>query len=244
MSPALANFVFEAVNFLLLAAALGWVLFTPVRRALDAEQERHASDERESQRLRAEAQSLAEEARTTWEAMAREVDERRKEILLAAQREASNLIEEVRKTQRNEREALERELTAKRDADAAALAETVGRLAAESVRRLLDTLSGPSLDSALVRAACAELEALPAEARESAVVESARALEAEARKALERALGCAFQERIVNELGAGVRVSTPAGQVDATAASVARRAARAVRALDSEVAATGETNSA
>ena len=39
MSPTLANFIFETVNFLLLAAALGWVLYKPVRHALDAEQD-------------------------------------------------------------------------------------------------------------------------------------------------------------------------------------------------------------
>ncbi len=74
MSSALANFLFEAANFLLLAAALGWLLFKPVRRALDAERARHAREEDESKRLRAEAEVLAREARSAREAADREND--------------------------------------------------------------------------------------------------------------------------------------------------------------------------
>jgi len=234
VSPALANFLFEAANFLLLAAVLGWLLFKPVRRALDAERARHTQEEEEAKKLRSEAESLAKEARAARESSAKELDEHRREVLAAAQREASRLLEDARKTQLAERRALEQELKTLRDAEATALAETVGRIAAESVRRLLETLNGPSLDLALVRAACAELEALPSEARRSALVEGARPLEAEARRLLEDVLGEGFRERIVDELGAGVRVTTLAGEVDATALSLARRASQAVSALGAE----------
>ena len=37
MSPDLATFLFELVNFALLAGGLGWLFFRPVRKALDAE---------------------------------------------------------------------------------------------------------------------------------------------------------------------------------------------------------------
>ena len=47
MAPWVANFLFEAVNFLLLAGALGWLFFRPVRTALDAERERRAKEEAE-----------------------------------------------------------------------------------------------------------------------------------------------------------------------------------------------------
>ena len=47
---------------------------------------------------------------------------------------------------------------------------------------------------------------------------------------MERALGTTFEQRVVSELGAGVRVTTAAGQIDATALSVARQAASAVSA--------------
>ncbi|MHB8416545.1 MAG: hypothetical protein ACYDCL_00610 [Myxococcales bacterium] len=231
MSPTLANFIFEAANFLLLAAALGWVLFKPVRRALDAERARHAEEAAAGVRLRSEAEALAQQAHAAREAAELEVAERRREAAAAAQQEAARLLEEARKAQALERLAMEAERKSSQAEQADALAETVGRIAAEAVRGLLETLKGPPLDIALVRAACEELAGLPAAAREAALVESARPLGPEARELLARALGRAFDERVVGELGAGVRVTTPAGQVDATAAAIAQRAARTVAGL-------------
>lgn len=229
MSPALTNFVFEAANFLLLAAVLGWVLFKPVRRALDAERDRHDQQLEESKRLRAEAATLASEARTAKEAALREADERRRESLDAAKREAAAIVESARQAQLAERRRLEQELAVQRRAEAAGMADTVGWIAAESVRNLLRALDGPPLDAALVRAARAELDQIPRQARGAAVVECARPLDAEARAALQAVLDPGFQERIVRELGAGVRVTTAAGQVDASAVALARRAALAVK---------------
>lgn len=234
MSPALANFLFEAANFLLLAAALGWLLFKPVRRALDAERERHEREVQEGRRLRDEAEALAREATAAREASRLEASRRREEILAAAKREVAALLEEAKRAQALERRSLERELQREREAQAAALAETVGRIAADSVARLLDALNGPSLDAALVRGACDELRALPSAARGAALVEAARPLDAASRALLEGALGGGFEERRVRELGAGVRVTTSAGQVDATAAALARRAARALSAAGAE----------
>lgn len=231
MSPMLANFLFEAVNFLLLAAALGWILFKPVRRALDDERQQREKEDQEAKRLRAEAESLADKARAAHKELDEELQEHRQEILVAARKEASKLLEEARKRQRHERQVLERELNATRESEALALAETIGRVAAEAVRQLLEVLSGPSLDTALIRAACTELEKIPVELRGSALVESARALDDEARKLLEDTLGHAFEGRVVGELGAGVRVTTRGGQVDATATSIARRAGRSVSSL-------------
>ena len=228
MSPALANFIFEAANLLLLSAALGWLLFKPVRRALDAERERHQQDVDEGERLRQEAEALVIEALAAQQKAGDEIDQRRQQILDAAEREASTLLQEARRTQHSERVALGEELDSMRDAEALALVDTVGQLAAASVRRLLDVLDGPSIDLALIRAACMELEAVATQATGSTEVECARPLDAEARGLLEAALHGTFRERVVAELGAGVRVTTPAGQVDATSTSIARHAGRMV----------------
>lgn len=231
MSPTLANFLFEVGNFLVLAGVLGWLLFKPVRRTLDVERDRHEQQEAESNRLRAEAESLVAEARAARQKTDHEVDQRRKQILETAEKEASLLLQEARKTQHSERQALHEELVAMRGAEARAVAETVGQLAATAVRQLLEVLPGPSMDMALIRSACAELGALSPEARRSATVESARPLDADAIELLKASLGSAFRERVVPELGAGVRITTPAGQVDATATSIARRAGRTVSGL-------------
>ncbi|GHG96376.1 hypothetical protein [Comamonas sp. JC664] len=228
MSPAFTNFLFEAVNFLVLAAVLGWLLFKPIRRALDAEQARHAQEAEAARHQREEAEAVSRAARAEREAAGRESEERRRALLASARDEALQAAEAAKRVQVEDRRRLEKELQDWRDASAAELVDTIGRIAAESVRRLLAALDGPALDLALVRAACAELASVPAEARAPASVESARPLDARARGLLEEVLGAGVRERVVTALGAGVRVTTPAGQVDATALSVARQAARAV----------------
>ena len=235
MSPALANFLFEAANFLLLAALLGWVLFKPVRRALDAERVRHEAELHESQRLRAEAEVMAEQTRHARQVADLEIEQHRQEILGGAKQEASQLLTEARNTERAERRALELELEAVRTAEATELAGAVGGLAAEAVRNLIEALPGPSIDTMLIRAACEALDSIPAEARRSAHVESARPLDTEGKRLLEGALGSEFKERVVPELGAGVRVTTPAGQVDASALSLARHAGGTVTRLGTEL---------
>lgn len=234
MSTTLANFLFEVANFLLLAAGLGWLLFKPIRKALDAERQRHQQQDEESRRQRAEAESWTAEVRDARRRAERELDDHRKELLAAAQSEAAALLDEAKAARRAERRALEDELATLREGETQALAEAVGRLAAGAVRELLDVLPGPSLDLALVRAACRELGSLPAAARSSAVVECARPLEAEARTLLRSTLGGPLEARVVEELGAGIRITTPAGQVDATATALTRRAARVVSALGRE----------
>lgn len=228
MSPTTANFLFEATNFLLLAAALTWLLFKPVRRVLDEERARHLEAEKSAERARAEAEASLKEARAAREGAARDVEERRREIVAAAEKQAARILEETREAQAAARRGFEQELAASRRTEGAALAETVGRIAAEAVRRLLTSIDGPALDRALVGAAATELRTLPASARASAVVESARPLESETKRLLEDVLGASFETRTLAELGAGVRVTTSGGQVDASALSIARQAAAAV----------------
>jgi F0F1-type ATP synthase membrane subunit b/b' len=231
VTPALADFLFEAANLLLLAAALGWLLFRPVRAALDAERGRRASASAEAAERRAEAERLLQEARAARAAVDRELEERRAALLAAARHEANRIVEEARQAQAALRRAEVDERQAAIRRDAVELADTVGAIAADSVRRLLAAIDGPALDLALVRAACAELAAVPLSARSTAWVESARPLEQEATRLLAGVLGDGFQASTVAELGAGVRVTTSAGQVDASAVALARQAAREVAGL-------------
>lgn len=225
MAPWVATFLFETVNFLVLVGALGWLFFRPVRAVLDAEREGRAREQGEAAEQRAQAEALAKEARAALEEGSRETERRRAEILAAAEQQAARIREESRQALEEQRRTSARELEASRQAQAEALAGAVGRIAAASVRNLLEALDGPSLDRALVRGACEEIRVLPAAARRTATVESARPLDPESRKLLQEALGGGFTERTVGELGAGVRVSTAAGQVDASALALGRRAA-------------------
>ncbi|HSB20584.1 MAG TPA: hypothetical protein VLD85_11290 [Anaeromyxobacteraceae bacterium] len=228
MSPWVANFLFEAVNFLVLAAALGWLLFKPVRAAIEAERERRAREEAEGRKQRGEAEALMAKANHASEEALREIERQRADLASAAEKQSVQIREQARELREAERRSMEREMEASRLAQASALSGAVGRMAAESIRRLLKQLDGPSLDLALVRGACTELRALPAAARSSAVVEVARPLAPEGRRLLAEVLGGEFRERNAEELGAGVRVTTAAGQVDATALALAREAARAL----------------
>ncbi len=231
MTPTLANFLFEAVNVLLLVAALGWLFFRPVRAMLDAERDRWAKAEGEVTRRRSEAEALAKAAREAHEHAEDELERRRAEIVGAAGEEATRIREETRRALDSERRAIARERDASRQAQAAALAESVGRIAGASVQRLLEALDGLSLDRALLRGACEEARTLSETSRRTATVESARPLDAEGRRLLETALGTGFVERTSSELGAGVRILTPDGQVDASARAIARQAAHDLAAV-------------
>jgi hypothetical protein len=90
-------------------------------------------------------------------------------------------------------------------------------------------IGGPDLDAALARAACQRLAALPEANRAGSVeVETARPLDTETRARFVEVAGPAatVKDRVVPELGAGVRVITSAGLVDASAAGLAAWAER------------------
>jgi F-type H+-transporting ATPase subunit b len=232
MSAWLANFLFEMLNFLVLVGALGWLLFKPVRQALEAERTRHAHMEQELNQRGAETKALAEQTQAAWNSAHSEIERQRSEFLAAARKEAEQLREEAVRKLAAEREAMARDLAAARREQALALTETVGRMAGEAVQRLLASLDGPALDLALVRGACEEVRLWPSEARARAVVETARPLSSDGRRLLREALQSDFREVALVDLGAGVRITTPAGQVDASATALAREAVRAVIGAD------------
>ncbi|MEZ4429796.1 MAG: hypothetical protein R3A51_19125 [Nannocystaceae bacterium] len=231
MSPTLANFLFEALNFLALAGALGWLLFRPIRNALNAERDRHARAQAELTSERAAAEALMTQAREAAARLDDELKAKRAEALAAVHEETARARDAAREQQVAQLQEFEQRGAVLQRAQAEQLAATVGRIAASSVRALLDALAGPSLDLALVRAACSELSTLREPERQHAVIESAAPLDAEARALLASHLGAPFQERLVQELGAGVRVTTKAGQIDCTAAALAAQAARQITAL-------------
>jgi F0F1-type ATP synthase membrane subunit b/b' len=232
VSAVLANFLFEAINFLILAAALGYFFFKPVRSALDRERDARASADAEAARVRAEAEDLAKKALQTWTAADADIASHRERLLAAARDEGARLKEQARTEQAAERLAFDKQLRASRQAQTDDVASAIGEVAALAVLRLLGTIEGPDLDTALVRAACTELAGVRPSDGSPVEVESARPLSPDAVASLTGALGDGFVERIVPELGAGVRITTQVGQVDASAAAIARLAAR-------EVAATG-----
>jgi F-type H+-transporting ATPase subunit b len=224
VSEALANFLFEAANFVVLAGALTWLLFKPVRAALDAERDRHAAAEQEATRLRTEAETLRDEAHAAQVALAKQVEQQAVQAEIAAREAAAKLAEATAHAEQEHRDRLTHtaEVAARQQAEA--LAGTIGEIAGAAVSNMLATLDGPSLDEALIRRLDLELGQL-GPPRRGAVVESARPLSPASTALLRERLG-EFQARVVPSLGAGARATTPAGQVDASAQGLARVAAR------------------
>ena len=65
VSPTLTTFLFEAANFLVLAAVLGWLFFKPVRQALVDHREKFESDNRKATQKLAEAEKTRQEIEQT-----------------------------------------------------------------------------------------------------------------------------------------------------------------------------------
>ena len=232
MSPAVATFLFEAANFLVLAAVLGWLFFRPVQAAIEQRRVALEKERRDVDALRAKAQHAVDEAEARRREIEASLEPLRAETHQEAERQAARLLADARARGEELHARLATELEALRREHARTLASDAAAAARSLVERLLDEIGGPELDAALVRAACARLAALPAEGRTGRVqVETARPLAADSRAAIVVALdaGAVLHERVVPELGAGARIVTPAGLVDATASGMAAWAERALR---------------
>lgn len=230
MSPALSTFLFEAVNFLALAAVLGWLFVKPIRRALDAERAEHARQEEDAAAHLKEAERLRAEAQAQRAALSQELERMREEARAETVRQAERELAEGRARAEREREALRHELRGQEQSWRREMQEEAASVAAQAVLRLLEWLGGPELDTALARAACRELRAPSSEGLGHVVVESARPLPAEAHELVASELAGAASVRYLTapELGAGLRIITGLGMVDASASGMSAYARRAL----------------
>jgi F-type H+-transporting ATPase subunit b len=230
VSPGWATFLFEAANFLLLAAVLGWLFFRPVRDALERRRSEIEAEQRAAESARAEAQRALEQARARRAELESSLEELRQRLQREAETERDGLVEAARAQAQRERETLKAELAALRRAQARTLTRDAAAAAQEIVVRLLREIDGPELEPSLVKAASRALEKLRASgALAPVVVESARALDAPALASLAAAAGVdpgGVAHRVDPGLVAGVRVLTARGLVDASAAGLATQAGR------------------
>jgi F-type H+-transporting ATPase subunit b len=234
VSPTWATFLFESANFVLLAAMLGWFFFKPVRAALEerraaleAEGEEAARRHEEAEQALAEAASQRQEAEEALAGLRARVREE-------AERERDRLLEAAREQAQRERDTLKSELAALRRGQAKRITSDAAAAAGEIVIRLLERIEGPDLERALARTATSELERLASEgAVAPVIIESAGEIEADLVEALAGAAGVepsAIEVRIVPDLGAGLRVLTARGLVDASVAGLGAYAERALAA--------------
>lgn len=229
VSPSATTFLFEAANFVVLAAVLGWLFFRPVQAVIERRRATLAAERQEADRILAGAKRTLAEAETRRAEIEASLEPMRLEARREAERQAAAIVDEARKQVTEERNRLADELAALRREHAGTLAHDAAAAARTLVARLLTEIGSPDLDAALARAACTRLAGLPEGHRNGLVeVETARPIDAEALAQLSAAAGpeATVKVRVVPELGAGVRVITRAGLVDATAAGLAAWAER------------------
>lgn len=223
MSPTVTTFLFEAANFLVLAAVLGWFFFKPVRQALrDRQTALDALDQAAGEKETAAKQALAE-VESQRRAFRDELAKLRNETLEAARQEAATMIEEAREQVGRMHQSAEQHVTHLEKDQTATLARAAAVAAGALVGQLLTRLNGTDLQEALLRAACDQLRGLALDST-PVTVESSQPLSDDDRARLDAALGkaSAFATyRVVSDLGGGVRITTSRGLVDASIAGLA-----------------------
>jgi F-type H+-transporting ATPase subunit b len=239
VSPRWSTFLFEAANFLLLAALLGWAFFRPVRAAIEQRRARLESEEREAQEKLEQAQRALAEAAEKRSELEGSLAALRERVRQEADRDRQRLLDAAREQAQRERESLKGELAAIRRGQRKRVAADSAAAAREIVVRLLERIDGPDLERALRDAAGQELAALAAAGPVAPViVESAASMDAGEAAAVVGVAGVAGSDvsaRVVPELGAGIRILTARGVIDASAAGLAAHAERALTArLDAE----------
>ena len=229
VAPSIATFLFEAANFVALAAALGWLFFRPVQDAIERRRAALEKERQDAEEVRAEAERRLEQAETRRREVEASLEPLWAEVREEAARQAAAVVAAAHAQADAMRGRLERELLALRRQHVQTLAHDAAAAARALVERLLADIAGPDLDAALTRAACQRLATQPATTRGGSVqVETAHPLAAEVRAAIVAAIGpgATVHERVVPDLGAGVRIITAAGLVDATAAGLGAWAER------------------
>jgi F-type H+-transporting ATPase subunit b len=239
VSATWVTLLFEAANFLLLAAVLGWLFFRPVRDALERRRSELESEQRATADARAETERALHDTLARRSELEGSLEELRERVQREAETERERLVEAARAQTQRERETLKEELVSLRRAQARSLARDAAFAAKEIVVGLLERMEGPDLEHSLLRAACRELETLRSSGSLAPVViESVRPLDDAALATLAEAAGVAMADaahRIDPDLVAGLRVLTARGLVDASAAGLAAQAERVlVSQLDRE----------
>ena len=229
MSPTLATFLFELINVLLLIGLLGWLFFKPVRAALQTKQDAELARRNELASQLADAERQRAELDRHLRAFGTEMAQMRQAHLAAAAQEATAMRTQAHDAAMRERESVTRMLAQLERAQLERLSAAVATATRESVTRLLATLSAPDLDVSLVHAACRQLAALDGSSLGAVLVESARPLGDAARLAVTAVLdghAPSTQFRVVPDLGAGLRIVTSKGLIDASALGIGREAER------------------
>jgi F-type H+-transporting ATPase subunit b len=222
--------LFQAVNFVILAALLAWLLFKPVRSVIEQRRQQLAASMDQASRKQAEAESLRAEMIRERQMLNEELERERARARAMAEQEAAALLAAARQQVRQEQEAARQATLSLQRAEEQRLGRAAAAAAKEVVLRLLAQIGAADLDHALIQAAERELVRFNNGVLEPVTVESARPLGADERALLAAVFGPDVTPifRVVPDLVAGVRVITRRGMVDASVAGLAACAEQAL----------------
>jgi F-type H+-transporting ATPase subunit b len=231
MSATLVTFLFETSNFVVLALALTWLVFKPVRAMLASQRAKQDAQAAEAEHKLAEAERTRAEIAAAHQRLQEELAQVRSRELESARRDAEQITLEARAAVQRERDVLRREAAQLSEDEAGKLAQAAAAAAAATVAELLEQVGGPNLQSALIRMACEQLRSLRSQTLAPVKIESAAPLAPADRTAIQATLGESARQAtfLVDEsIGAGIRISTGGGLIDGTAGGLAEFARQAL----------------
>jgi F0F1-type ATP synthase membrane subunit b/b' len=224
VSPSLTTFLFEAANFITLAALLAWLFFKPVRKVIEDQRAKAKTQEDEAAQKLSEAERGRQEIELQHKSLAAELEHMHAEARETAKQESDTLLAATRAQLERERAALKRDGLHIEKAQTAKLAHALASVAHATLKRFFEQMEGPELEQLLLTAACRELTTISNHAVGPVTIESAAPLDIEAKRLIESAMGAPQKTsdfRVVPELVAGVRISTRHGVIDASVAGLA-----------------------
>jgi len=229
VSPSLTTFLFEVVNFLILAGVLSWLLFRPVRTAIEKRRSQIAQQEEQAAERLADAERSRKEIEQRKAELDQELRQKREQSKEQAKQEADNIVAQAREDAEHEREALKRQLATLEDARIERISRIVATVTGQAVGQLLQEIAGTDLDQALLREACQRLQSFDGNSISPVVVESARELSADERQSIQQAVKQGGEEiafRVNDDLKVGLRISTNRGLIDVSDTGLAEYAER------------------
>jgi len=228
MSTSWATFAFEAANFLLLVALLGYFFFRPVRALIEERRAALEGERREASDALRQVELERKQLLAERSSQQAELHDLREQRLRAAEDEKTAMLASARAQLEREREQLDLELGAARRAQLGAQARDGAFAARWIVGRLLELLNRPGLERELASSACRELARLHALGELGHVVlESAAPPSDELLSRVASAAGAepeAIVTRVDPELIGGIRILCSRGLVDTTIAGLSARA--------------------
>jgi len=159
------TFLFQALNFVVLAYVLHRLLYRPLRAAVERRREAHARAQAEAEKARQEAEGVRKQLQAQLDGLDRDRREAVREARRQAEGERRKLLAEAEQAAQRRREESRQALGRERDEALAALRGEVVGQAVELTRRLLCEAADRTLHQQLVLRLAEAVRDLPAAER-------------------------------------------------------------------------------